>query len=97
MDCQIPTLNGSKYKHRYCKNGNYYFIATGDFDLVPINIATFIIGHILIIPAIYVWFFLTSLATQIYGKTFLLIQSKISSLEWLQNVKCLPKQSMDYS
>lgn len=53
---------------KYIKRGNYYFVAAGDFDLAPINVAAFVVGHILVIPAIYCWFFLTSLATQIYGK-----------------------------
>lgn len=65
--CDTELVNKVNIKKKFIKKGDYYYIRKGDFDLVSINVAVFVLGHILLIPAIYIWFFKTTLATKIYG------------------------------
>lgn len=64
----VANFDRGRSRNNFIKCKQYYYISEGDFGLVPVNIAAFVLGHLLVIPAIYIWFYETSLATQIYGK-----------------------------
>ena len=69
MPESVANFDRRSVRNSFIKCKQYYYIAEGDFSLVPVNIAAFVLGHLLVIPAIYIWFYETTLATQIYGES----------------------------